>query len=221
MAERETVAVLGAGGTMGLPMARNLARAGLDVRAWNRSSEKAQPLTEDGAVVASTPAEAVQGAAVIVTMLTDADAVLESIDGEQGALSAAGDSTIWVQMSTIGEAGTERCAELARQRGVGYVDAPVLGTKQPAEEGKLVVLASGPEDLRERVAPVFDAVGQRTLWVGEAGQGTRLKLVTNSWIVTVVEGVAETVVLAEGLGAIRSCSSTRCATARWTFPTCS
>lgn len=192
--------MLGAGGTMGLPMARNLALAGLDVRAWNRSSEKAQPLTEDGAVVASTPAEAVAGAAVIVTMLADADAVLESMDGEGGALSAAGDSAIWVQMATIGESGTERCAQLARQRGLGFVDAPVLGTKQPAEEGKLVVLASGPEDLRARVRPVFDAVGQRTLWVGEAGQGTRLKLVTNSWIVTVVEGVAETIALAEGLG---------------------
>jgi 3-hydroxyisobutyrate dehydrogenase len=105
-----------------------------------------------------------------------------------------------VQMSTIGEPATERCGELARERGVGFVDAPVLGTQQPAAEGKLVVLASGPGGLRERVQPIFDAVGQRTMWVGEAGAGSRLKLVTNAWIVSVVEGAAETIALAEGLG---------------------
>ena len=105
-----------------------------------------------------------------------------------------------MQMSTIGERATERCIELAREHGVGFVDAPVLGTQQPAAEGKLVVLASGPDELRERVQPVFDAVGQRTMWVGEAGAGSRLKLVTNAWIVAVVEGVAESIALAEGLG---------------------
>jgi 3-hydroxyisobutyrate dehydrogenase len=84
---------------------------------------------------------------------------------------------------------------------VGFVDAPVSGTKQPAAEGKLVVMASGPQELRERVQPVFDAVGGRTLWVGdEPGAGTRLKLVTNAWLVAVAEGVAETIALAEGLG---------------------
>src|SRR5207302_133502 len=87
-----------------------------------------------------------------------------------------------------------------RDRGIALVDAPVLGTKQPAAEGKLVVMASGPEDSRERVQPVFDAVGQRTMWIGEAGGGTRLKLVTNAWLVSVVEGLAETLALADGLG---------------------
>lgn len=102
-------------------------------------------------------------------------------------------------MSTIGEEGTERCRELASQHGIDFFDAPVLGTKQPAEQGKLVVLASGPEELRDRVQPLFDVVGRRTIWVGEAGLGTRLKLATNSWILAVVEGVAETLALAEGL----------------------
>jgi 3-hydroxyisobutyrate dehydrogenase len=103
-------------------------------------------------------------------------------------------------MSTIGEAGTSSCAELARRRGIVFVDAPVLGTKQPADEGKLVVLASGPAELREPLQPLFDAVGQRTLWVGEAGAGSRLKLVTNTWVLMVVEGAAEAIALAEGLG---------------------
>ena len=193
-----TVAVLGAGGTMGFAMARNIARSGVSVRAWNRSREKAEPLGEDGAEVFDTAAEAVQDASVILTILADADAVLDSVGGD--TLAGLDESAIWLQMSTIGESGTERCQELSEQHGLAFIDAPVLGTKQPAEEGKLVVLGSGPEELRARVEPIFEAVAQRTLWVGEAGAGTRLKLVVNSWIVTVVEGVAETVAFAEGIG---------------------
>jgi len=196
----EQVAVLGAGGTMGLPMARNMARARLGVRAWNRSVEKAEPLTQEGATIVSTPAEAADGAQAIVTILTDAEAVIESMDGDQGALAGASEGATWIQMSTIGIEGTERCAQLAEKRGAAFVDAPVLGTKQPAEKGELVVLASGPEDFRERVAPILDAVGQKTLWVGEAGAGSRLKLVTNSWVLTVAEGTAEAIALAEGIG---------------------
>jgi 3-hydroxyisobutyrate dehydrogenase len=147
---------------------------------------------------------------VILTMLADTDAVLGAVDGPDGAFASAPpatgsgpsdvDGTIWLQMSTIGEAGTERCADLAGRRDVILVDAPVLGTKQPADEGKLVVLASGPALVRNRVQPVFDAVGQKTIWVGEAGAGTRLKLVANNWVLTVTEGTAETIALAEGLG---------------------
>jgi 3-hydroxyisobutyrate dehydrogenase len=196
----EPVAVLGAGGTMGLPMARNLARAGMQVRAWNRSPAKARPLAEDGVVIASTPAEAADGAGTVLTMLADTDAVLAAVDGDQGALSAPVPPGLWLQMSTIGESGTDRCAELARRHGIAFVDAPVLGTRQPAEEGKLVVLASGPRELREPLQPVFDAMGQRTMWVGEAGAGSRLKLVANCWVVMVVEGGAEAIALAEGLG---------------------
>lgn len=197
---KDTVAMLGAGSTMGFAMARNLARAGVAVRAWNRSREKAEPLSKDGAEILESPADAAEGAGVIVTMLADADAVIDAVDGERGALAAAGDTMIWVQMSTIGEQGTERCAELASDRGVAFVDAPVLGTKEPAEQGKLVVLASGPQDLRERLDPIFDAVGQKTMWIGEAGSGTLLKLATNSWVLTLVEGVAETIALTEALG---------------------
>jgi 3-hydroxyisobutyrate dehydrogenase len=198
--DRETVAVLGAGGTMGFGMARNLARAGLEVRGWNRSREKAEPLAGDGVTLVETPAEAAASAGLILTMLADADAVLAAMDGPDGALAGAESSTVWLQMSTIGEAATERCAELARRRGIAFVDAPVLGTKQPAQAGQLTVLASGPDDVRERVRPIFDAVGQKTIWVGGAGQGTLLKLVTNNWILAVVEGAAETIALAEGLG---------------------
>jgi 3-hydroxyisobutyrate dehydrogenase len=197
MSDQRCVAVLGAGSTMGLGMARNIAGAGFRVRAWNRTVEKARPLHEHGADVLETPREAADGADVLLTILSDADAVTGVFEE---AASSAQDDAIWLQMSTIGEAGTERCAEVAERHGLTLIDAPVLGTKQPAEEGKLVVLASGPREAQERVQPIFDAVGQKTMWVGEAGAGTRMKMVANSWVLTVVEGVAETIALAEGLG---------------------
>jgi 3-hydroxyisobutyrate dehydrogenase len=185
---------------MGLEMARNLARAGMDVRAWNRSRDRATPLAAEGARITGSPAEAAQGADVVLTILADAGAVLFAMDGEHGALPVMQDESVWLQMSTIGEEATERCARLATDRGIAFVDAPVLGTRQPAAEGKLVVLASGPEDLADRLKPVFAAIGQRTMWAGPAGAGTRLKLVTNSWILAVVEAGAETIALAEGMG---------------------
>jgi 3-hydroxyisobutyrate dehydrogenase len=194
------VAFLGAGGTMGFGMARNIAVAGEHVRAWDRSPEKARPLAEHGVEILDTPREAASGASVLVTMLPDADAVLGVMQGRDGALSEAGQDLVWAQMSTIGVDGTERCAALAEERGVAFVDAPVQGTKQPAAEGKLVVLASGPAEARERVGPLFDAVGQKTVWLGEAGAGTRMKMVTNSWLVSVVEGLAEALALAEAAG---------------------
>jgi 3-hydroxyisobutyrate dehydrogenase len=195
----DVVAVLGAGGTMGSGMARNVARAGLELVVWNRSREKAEPLGADGARVCETAREATAAADVIVTMLADTDAVLAAMNGAHGGLAGARPDSVWVQMSTIGEHGTARCIELAREHELEFVDAPVLGTKQPAAEGQLVVMASGKDELRERVQPVFDAVARRTMWVGEAGAGSRLKLVTNAWIVSIVEGLSETIALAEGL----------------------
>jgi 3-hydroxyisobutyrate dehydrogenase len=197
--EKPVVAILGTG-IMGLGMARSAMREGLPVRVWNRTPERAEPLAADGAQVVASAAEAVTGADLVVTMLSDADAVLAVAGGDGGALAAAGDGAVWVQTSTIGIEGAARCAELAAERGIALVDAPLLGTKQPAEQGKLTVLASGPDDARERCRPLFDAIGQRTLWVGDAGAGTRLKLVLNTWIVSLVEGLGETMALADALG---------------------
>ncbi len=189
------VAVLGTG-IMGAPMARNLAAAGHEVSAWNRSREKAEPLAEHGIAVAGSVAEAVAGAEVVVTMLADAPAVEAVAEEALGAL----DGAVLAQMSTIGLAATERLAQRAQAAGVAFVDAPVSGTRQPAEEGKLVVLASGPEEVRERVDPVFDAVGSRTVWLGAAGMGQRLKLVLNAWLLGMTEALAEAIALAEALG---------------------
>jgi 3-hydroxyisobutyrate dehydrogenase len=199
MNARDTVAVFGAGGTMGLPMARNLAKRGIGVRAWNRSREKAEPVAEDGVEVLETAAEAADGASILLTIVSDADAVLSTMEGSDGALASADEGEIWLQMSTIGIEGTERCAALADERGLVLVDAPVVGTKKPAEEGKLTVLASGPEDVRDRCEPIFEAISQKAVWLGEAGTGTRMKLVINSWLVSLVQGLAETIAFAEAI----------------------
>jgi 3-hydroxyisobutyrate dehydrogenase len=191
-----TVAFLGTG-VMGAPMARNIAGEGLNVRVWNRTTERARPLEAVGATVGEEPAHTVDGADVVVSMLSDAGPTLEVAEA---VLAGTAPDAIWAQMGTIGIEGTERCIELARSRGRTFVDAPVLGTLKPAEDGKLTVLASGPEDAVERCSPVFRAVGHKTLRLGEAGQGTRLKLSVNAWVLALTQGTAEAVALAKGFG---------------------
>jgi 3-hydroxyisobutyrate dehydrogenase len=194
------VAVLGAGGLMGGAIAANLARAGMTVRAWNRSRAKTDPLAAVGVRVVSTPAEAARGADVVLTILAEAEAVIAAMAGRTGGLAEMHRDSIWLQMSTIGEAGTAQCMELAGQHGVSFVDAPVLGSRQPAEQGQLVVLASGPDLACARLQPIFDVVGKRTMCLGDAGAGSRLKLALNAWVLTVVEAAAEIIALAEACG---------------------
>ncbi|MEU9580130.1 NAD(P)-dependent oxidoreductase [Streptomyces chilikensis] len=199
MTDTRTVAVLGTG-IMGAAMARNIARAGHPLRVWNRSREKAEPLAAEGARVAATPAEAVEGADVVVTMLYDGPAVLEVM---RRAAPALRPGTAWAQSTTAGLQALPELAGLAEEHGQVFFDAPVLGTRQPAEEGTLTVLAAGPPDHRELVAPVFDAVGGRTVWAGEdgaRGDATRLKLVANSWVLAVTGAAGEALALARGLG---------------------
>jgi 3-hydroxyisobutyrate dehydrogenase len=178
-------------GIMGAPMARHLAEAGHEVRLWNRTREKAEEV--EGVTVADSPEAAAEGADMVVTMLADADAVMSV-----APRLVTGDAP-WVQMSTVGLEATRSGMSLASRRGVPMVDAPVLGTRQPAEEGKLVVLASGPADAIEQAEPIFDAVGSKTVRLGETDEATRMKLVLNAWLVSLVEGLAETIALAQAI----------------------
>jgi 3-hydroxyisobutyrate dehydrogenase len=188
------IALLGTG-TMGTGMARSMRRAGLDVTAWNRTKAKAEPLAADGITVAESVAEAVEGADAVVTMLFDADAVLSIADE---LLGARGDA-LWVQSSTVGVDGIARIAE--RAGGAALVDAPMLGTKEPAEQGKLVPLVSGEPALVERGRPVFDAVGAKTVVAGERiGDASALKLACNAWILSITVATAQSLALADGLG---------------------
>ncbi|MFE6664675.1 NAD(P)-dependent oxidoreductase [Streptomyces sp. NPDC057697] len=195
--QRPVVAVLGTG-IMGAGMARSLLRAGLDVRAWNRTRSKAAPLAADGATVTETAEEAVRGADVVLTMLNDGPAVAAALAAASGGVHAG---QILLQSSTVGpEAGAD-LAQRAADLGLVYLDAPVSGTRQPAEQGALTVFVSGPSAVRATVDPVLDAIGQRTVWVGEVpGAASRLKLVVNTWVITMVNNIAECLNLAEGLG---------------------
>jgi len=196
----EPVAVLGIG-AMGHGMAASALRAGIPTIVWDRHPEAARDLAERGAEVAETTSGAARQAAIVVTMVTDADAVI-SLARDQGMLAALAPGAIWAQMSTIGVAGIDRVAAMidGERPDVTLLDAPVSGSKDPAEQGQLTIFASGPDEARSRIAPLFDAIGQRTIWVGAAGAGTRLKLVSNTWLAFATEAVAASVALARRLG---------------------
>ncbi|MGI8649220.1 MAG: NAD(P)-dependent oxidoreductase [Rubrobacter sp.] len=191
------VAVLGTG-IMGAAVTRNLIKSGFEAAVWNRSREKAEPLADDGATVTDSPSGAADGADFLITMLPTAEVTAEVVG--EGVLDALARSAVWVQMGTVGVDGSRELQNLALQKGVAFVDAPVLGTRQPAEAGELIVLASGPEEVSKKVAPVFEAIGKKTIWVGPVGAGSRLKLVTNGWIVGLLASLAETIALARELG---------------------
>ena len=191
-------------GVMGRPMAARLNEAGFGVHAWNRTADKARPLEREGVSVHEDPARAAAGCSLIVTMLADSDAVLEVAGRALGEAQDDGapdeGERVWIQMSTIGGPGTARCQALADERGATFVDAPVLGTRAPAEQGALVILASGPESARPAADPVFDAVGSRTIWLGEAGTASAAKMMLNSWVLGIVGALSDTIALARATG---------------------
>jgi 3-hydroxyisobutyrate dehydrogenase len=195
-----TVAVLGLG-TMGSAMARRLLDQGHRVRVWDRSAEPLKVLAAAGAHREDDPAEAASSAAVVLTMLPTA-AVLSDVILGGAVLEAMASGAVWAQMGTIGAEATLYLDAAVQERrpDVRFVDAPVSGSKIPAERGQLVVLASGPEDAASTVDPVFAALGRRTLWLGPAGAGSRMKLVLNTWLAFEIEAAAEAAALADEFG---------------------
>jgi len=206
MANRTTrLAVLGLG-TMGQGMTSSALRAGIPTVVWNRDAEVARPFAERGAEVASTPAAAVQAVDVAITMVTDAKAVM-SIAGDLGMLEALPSGAVWAQMSTIGVEAIEAIDSMVKERrpDISFIDAPVSGSKIPAEQGRLTIFASGPDEARPKVEPVFAAIGERTVWVGPVGIGSRIKLVNNTLLAFSAEGVANSIALAHRLGLDTHC----------------
>ena len=179
---------------MGAPMARHLLRAGHEVRVWNRTRAKAE---STGAPVADTPAAAVAGADVAITILADGPSVSEVMTA---ALPDLPKTAVWVQMSTVGADWADRLTALAAEHGVEIVDAPLMGSRPQAEAGELLPLAAGSEAACKTIAPVFDAFSRGVLWLGDLpGVGSRLKLVVNHWILNSVENLAQTLAFAEAL----------------------
>jgi 3-hydroxyisobutyrate dehydrogenase len=195
----DAVAVLGTG-IMGSAMARNLVAAGLRTTVWDRSATATAPLAAAGALVAAAPQDAIADAGVVITMLPTADAVNSVIRGL--GLNAFARGAVWAQMGTIGVAATAELADTVSQArpDVLFLDAPVSGSKGPAEAGQLLILASGPPAAQATVQPVFSALGRKTVWLGQAGQGSRMKLVVNAYLSFLIEGVAEALELGSQLG---------------------
>jgi 3-hydroxyisobutyrate dehydrogenase len=195
-----SVAVLGAG-TMGSAIALRLLDKGFSVEVWNRSWGSLAPLTVAGAKAHTVAGQAVVRADVVLTMLPTGDAVTE-VMLRGGVLESVRTGAVWVQMGTIGVDATERLAtEVAiRRPDVTFVDAPVSGSREPARSGRLVILASGPDHAQSTLEPVFAALSQRTVWLGPAGRGSRMKLVLNTLLAFEIEAVAEVDALAARLG---------------------
>ncbi|MCU1440119.1 MAG: oxidoreductase [Rhodoglobus sp.] len=191
------VAVLGTG-TMGTGIARTLRRNDFEVIAWNRTIDKALPLADVGATVAESSVEAVAGADVVLTILFDLDATLEVASEFLEGMPAG---AVWMQSATVGRQGIRTIAELAERHGASILDSPVVGTKGPAEEGTLVPLVSGDAALIEKVRPVLDAIGSKTVVAGDAiGDASSLKLACNAWVASLLAGAAQSLAICEQLG---------------------
>ena len=197
---RPRLAVLGLG-TMGQAMAGSALRSGISTVVWNREPDTARRMAGQGARVATSAVDAVKQVDVVITMVTDTQAVI-SIAVDLGVLEALAPGAVWAQMSTIGVKGTAAVSSIIEKErpDVLFLDAPVSGSKVPAEQGNLVIFASGSEQARPIVQPVFDAIGQRTVWLGPIGAGSRMKLVNNTLLAFSAEGVANSLALARRLG---------------------
>ncbi|WP_027587514.1 NAD(P)-dependent oxidoreductase [Acidipropionibacterium thoenii] len=191
------MAVLGLG-TMGAAMATRLADTDLKVTVWNRSPKRTEPFRNGPARVADSAARAVEGADAVLTMVFDAVALDEVM---ATALPAMSKGAIWMQSSTIGPEAAGQQAEKAARAGVRYVDAPMLGTKGPAEQGTFKALVAGDPEVIQQLEPVLDAVASATLRVGEAAPAaSALKVAMNTWIATITAGIGQAMTVAQRLG---------------------
>jgi len=190
-------AVLGTG-IMGAAMARSLAREGHEVTVWNRTPSRAEAVAGEHITACGAIGDAMLGADVVFTMLFDAASVLEVTGELAGAL---GSDAVWAQSTTVGPDGMRRVADAAGEVRDRLLDAPVLGTKQPAEDGRLTVLISGAAGATKRARPAFDAIGARTVELGERlGDASALKLVANSWVASLCAATAQAMGFAESMG---------------------
>jgi 3-hydroxyisobutyrate dehydrogenase len=193
------VAVLGLG-IMGSGMARQLLAAGFEVAVWNRSADKAQPLADEGARIAASPADAGNGAAIVIAMLAD-DAVSRAVwTGEDGALAAMHEGAIALDSSTLTSGWVIELAALAEARGVRFLEAPVTGSRDQAAQGALRFLVGGAADVLEAARPVLDAMGSATVHLGPVGSGATVKLANNFLCGVQAASLAEALALFEKRG---------------------
>lgn len=188
-------------GIMGSRMARNLLKSeGNELKVFNRSPEAVSELQKAGARPADSARAAVAGADVVFTMLSSPDVVESVAFGESGFVEAMEQGALWVNCSTVNPSYTRECDERARARGLRFLDAPVAGTKKPAETGELTFLLGGKADDVEQVRPLLEHMGQKILHVGAAGQGSAFKMLVNALLAQTMLVYSETALLGEKLG---------------------
>jgi 3-hydroxyisobutyrate dehydrogenase len=199
MTEKTTVGVLGLG-AMGHAFANNLLKNGFPTRVWNRNRARAEGLS--GAMICDTPRQAAEGAGVVITMLPDGKITESVLAGADGVLASVPKGAAIAQMGTIGVESTMHLARTIHsvRPDIAFIDAPVSGTKGPAEQARIRILASGDHEAASAIEPVFSAIASHTQWFGKVGAGSRMKLVVNALLIITMQGVAEATRLAETLG---------------------
>lgn len=187
-------------GNMGVPMASNLIRAGFEVYVYNRTKSKAEPLLEMGAHFVDQPEQLYRTCDIVITMVSDDQAVKEIYTGANSFLQTATPGKIAIDMSTVSPDTSKALAQACAKRGVSFLDAPVSGSVQPAKEGNLIIMVGGEEQTYLKAKPVFEVLGKMSLFLGENGSGSNAKLAINLLLAITVEGLAETVLFAEQRG---------------------
>jgi 3-hydroxyisobutyrate dehydrogenase-like beta-hydroxyacid dehydrogenase len=196
MANRDRVAFLGMG-IMGSRMARNLRGAGFDVVVWNRTRARADELGEP---IADTPRSAAEQADVVITMVVDSPEVEAVLFGDEGAAEGLQEGSLMIDMSTIAPRAVHKIAERLTKRGIGFVDAPVTGSKPRAEDGTLTIMAGGSEHDFNRAKPLFEAMGKLIVHCGPSGHGQMVKLLNNTLAATNAAVLAQAIDAAERYG---------------------
>jgi 3-hydroxyisobutyrate dehydrogenase-like beta-hydroxyacid dehydrogenase len=166
-------------GIMGQPMAENLLTAGHELVVWNRTLKRCRQLQEKGAVIAATPAAAVAAADITIAMLADPEAALDVVFADEGVLEAMGPGKSYIDMSTVDPQTAELIGVEIEAVGGRFLEAPVSGSKKPAEDGTLVILAAGDQSLYDDAAKLFEILGKKHIFLGEVGQGAAMKLLVN------------------------------------------
>ena len=187
-------------GIMGSAMAANLIKAGFDVTVWNRSAERCAALAEMGGAVAASPRMAAECSDAVIAMMADPRAVLSVRDGADGILAGLKPGTGYLDMSTVDAETSIESARMAHERGALFLEAPVAGSRKPAEDATLTIMAAGDRSLYDTALPALEAMGKKILFLGDVGNAARMKLANNLVMSGMLTALCEGMALASGSG---------------------
>lgn len=187
-------------GIMGSRMAANLLKNNVELTVFNRSEEPRNELGEKGAKVADSFNAAVKDADIVFTMLSKPEVVEKVMFGENGCLASMKENALWVDCSTVDPAFSKKSETEAGKQNIRFMDAPVAGTKKPAEDGELVFLAGGSKTDFEEVEPLLNFMGKKIMHLGDAGKGTSMKMLVNAMLAESMLIFSETLLLGEKMG---------------------